>query len=119
MMKIPVWLKPAAWGAIGGALVLAILGFSQMGWVTPGTAQKMAQAKSDTAVVNALVPFCVAKAKSDPDAALMTKLKAEQSSYSRSDVVSKAGWATLNGDKFPNSDLARACSDHLFDMKVG
>ena len=118
-MKIPVWLKPAAWGAVAGAIVLAIVGFSQLGWVTPGTAQKMAQAKSDTSVIAALVPFCVDKAKADPDAALMTKLKAEQSSYSRSDVVTKAGWATLNGDKFPNSDLARACSERLFDMKVG
>lgn len=117
-MKIPVWLKPAAWGALAGAIVLAIVGFSQLGWVTPGTAQKMAQAKSDTAVISALVPFCVAKAKSDPDAALMPKLKAEQSSYSRSDLVTKAGWATLAGDKFPNSDLARACSEQLFEMKV-
>ncbi len=118
-MKIPVWLKPAAWGAVAGAVVLAIVGFSQFGWVTLSSAQKMAQAKSDTAVIAALVPFCVGKATADGDAALMTKLKAEQSSYSRSDVVTKAGWATLNGAKFPNSDLARACSEELFTMKVG
>lgn len=118
-MKIPVWTKPAAWGAVAGALVVAIGGFTQLGWMTAGTAERTAMVKSEAAVVTALVPFCVDKAKSDPDTALVPKLKAEQSSYSRSDMVTKAGWATLNGNKFPNSDLARACSDRLFEMKVG
>jgi hypothetical protein len=27
-MKIPAELKPAAWGAVGGAIALAIIGFT-------------------------------------------------------------------------------------------
>ena len=33
------------WGAVGGAIVLAIIGFVWGGWVTGGTAQEMAEQK--------------------------------------------------------------------------
>ena len=116
-MKIPVWLKPGIWGAVFGALAIAIIGFSQLGWTTSGTAEKLAQERADTAVVAALVPFCVAKAQQDPDKAVFAKLQAETSSYSRSDMVTKAGWATLGNDKSPNDALAHACSDKLNSAK--
>jgi hypothetical protein len=118
-MQIPVWTKPALWGAACGAIAMASLGFSQLGWKSSGTAEQMAQERSETAVVAALVPFCVAKAQQDPDLAVLAKFQAEQSSYSRSDMVSKAGWATFGGGKIPDSALARACSDKLHGLKVG
>ena len=65
-MQIPVWLKPGLWGAASGAVVMAIVGFSQLGWKTEGTAEQLAQDRADTAVVAALVPFCVAKAQMTP-----------------------------------------------------
>jgi hypothetical protein len=98
---------------------MAIVGFSQLGWKTAGTAEQLAQERSDTAVVAALVPFCVAKAQQDTDHAVLAKFQAEQSSYSRSDLVVKAGWATLGVAKSPDSSLARACSLQLYTMKSG
>ena len=41
-MKIPVWIKPGIWGAVVGAIAIAIIGFSQLGWSTSGTAEKLA-----------------------------------------------------------------------------
>ncbi len=38
-MNIPIETKPALWGAAGGAVVLAIVGFSWGGWVTSSTAE--------------------------------------------------------------------------------
>ncbi len=98
---------------------MAIVGFSQLGWTTSSTAEKLAQERADTAVVAALVPFCVAKAQQDPDKTTFAKLKAETSSYSRSDMVMKAGWATVGNDKTPDDALARACSDTLTTPKTG
>lgn len=118
-MQIPVWLKPGLWGAAGGAIAMAIVGFSQLGWTTKGTAEQMAQDRADTAVVSALVPFCVLKAQQDPDHATFAKFQAEQSSYSRSDLVLKAGWATVGGNTTPDDALARACSDKLHALKAG
>jgi hypothetical protein len=117
-MQIPEWLKPGLWGAVAGAIAMAIVGFWQLGWVTTTTANQLAQERADTAVVAALVPFCVVKAQQDPDSkTVLAKLQAEQSSYSRSDLVMKAGWATVGGDKAPDSALAHACSDKLNGAK--
>jgi hypothetical protein len=116
-MQVPVWTKPALWGAVVGAVGIAIVGFSQLGWRTSASAEQFAQDRADTAVVAALVPFCVTKAQHDPDQAILTKLHAEDSAYSRSDMVTKAGWATVGGGTSPDSALADACSQKLHDMK--
>ena len=118
-MQIPVWLKPGLWGAACGAVAMAVVGFSQLGWTTQKTAEQMAQDQSETAVVAALVPFCVAKAQLDPDHAALVKFQAEESSYSRSDLVMQAGWATVGGKTAPDSDLARACAEQLHAVKTG
>jgi hypothetical protein len=118
-MKIPVWVKPGVWGAGVGAIAMAIIGFSQLGWTTSGKAELLAQERASTAVVAALVPFCVAKAQLDPDKGIYAKLRAETSSYSRSDMVLKAGWATVGNDTSPDSALARACSEQLAAAKAG
>jgi hypothetical protein len=118
-MRIPVWVKPGIWGAVIGAIGISIVGFSQLGWTTAGTAAQLAQDRADTAVVAALVPFCVSKAELDPDKTTLAKFQAEESSYSRSDMVTKAGWATLAGEKQSDDALARACSDKLHGMKSG
>jgi hypothetical protein len=118
-MQIPVGLKPGLWGAVAGAIGMAIVGFWQLGWTTSGTAEQLAQQRADTAVVAALVPFCVVKAEQDPDKTVLAKFRAEESSYSRSDMVTKAGWATLAGGKSSDDALARACSEKLHGMKSG
>jgi hypothetical protein len=118
-MEIPMWLKPGLWGAAGGAAAMAIVGFSQLGWTTEGTADQLARDRADAAVVTALVPFCVVKAQQDPDHATLAKFQSEQSSYSRSDLVMQAGWATVGSKTAPDNALARACSDKLHAMKAG
>ena len=64
------------WGAAAGAVAMTIVGFSQLGWFTAGSADRMAQDRADTAVVAALVPFCVTKAQADPDHAVLVKVMA-------------------------------------------
>jgi hypothetical protein len=118
-MQIPVWLKPGVWGAVAGAIAMAIVGFWQLGWTTSATAQQLAQERADTAVIAALVPFCVVKAQQDPDKGVLAKFQAEQSSYSRNDLVMKAGWATVGNEKSPDNALARACAEKLNGMKSG
>jgi hypothetical protein len=117
-MHIPSWLKPGIWGAAVGAIAMAIIGFSQLGWTTASTAQQLAQDRASTAVVSALVPFCVAKAQQDPDKTPMRDFQAEKSSYSRNDIVMKAGWATVGDATIPDNALARSCSDKLTNAKV-
>ena len=95
--KDVAWRKPAILGAVVGAIAMTIVGFSTMGWTTAGAAERNAQDRADTAVASALVPLCLAKAKQDPEAAKLVKFRAEESAYTRYQLVSDAGWATVLG----------------------
>ena len=117
-MQLPSAVKPALWGAAAGAIAITIVGFSGLGWSTAATSQKVAQDAADTAVVAALLPFCVTKAEADPNLTILAKLQTEQSSYSRHDIVMKAGWATVGGAAAGRDDLARACADKLHGAKA-
>ncbi|MDH3472735.1 MAG: hypothetical protein OEM59_03495 [Rhodospirillales bacterium] len=112
-MNIPEWLKPGLQGAAVGAVALAIVGFSWGGWVTGGTAEKMAAAQAKLEVVAALVPICLEQSRQDPQAvATLAQLK-DTSSYQRSDMLMKAGWATMPGSSDPNRFVAKACMEKL------
>jgi dienelactone hydrolase len=112
-MKTPEWLKPGLQGAAVGAVALAIVGFSWGGWVTGGTAEKMASEQARLEVVAALVPICMEQSSQDPQVvATLAQLK-DTSYYQRSDMLMKAGWATMPGSSDPNRDVARACMEKL------
>ena len=66
-MNIPTQVKPAAWGVVGGAVAAMIIGFSWGGWVTGGTSHQAGAAQAADAVVQVLVPLCVAKAEAEPE----------------------------------------------------
>jgi dienelactone hydrolase len=65
-MNTPEWLKPGIYGAAVGAVALAIVGFSWGGWVTGGTAEKLASDQAKLEVVAALVPICLEQSSQDP-----------------------------------------------------
>ena len=112
-MNIPTWTKLGILGTIVGAAVLAIVGFSWGGWVTASTARKSSEAQMASSVATALTPYCIERSKSDPAAGkVLTELKAA-SSYDRSDVIEKAGWATPLGADKPNTALADLCEAEL------
>lgn len=112
-MKYPEWTKPAVYGAAAGAIVVAIAGFSVGGWVTGGTAEKMARVMSNEQVTMALVPVCIDLADKDPERASKVKLINEAALYNRHNEVMNAGWATVPGTTAANRELARACLDGL------
>ena len=110
-------LKIGMWSAIGGAIVLTIIGFSWGGWVTGGTAQKMAQEMADKAVVDRLAPICVIQFMQDPNKEERLKELQEMDSWKRGDYVKKQGWATMPGEKEPDSQVADECASRLMDLK--
>jgi hypothetical protein len=113
-MKSHPNIKPAAWGAVAGAVALAIVGFSWGGWMFGNTAEKMANARAETAVVVALTPFCVAKFEAQADAATkLAEFKKISSSWDRRSYIEKGGWATIPGSNTPNLVVADACAEKL------
>ena len=63
------WFKPAAWGVVIGAIGTMIIGFSWLGWTLGSTAERMAVERTDSAVIVALTPSCVARFMQQPGAA--------------------------------------------------
>jgi hypothetical protein len=113
-MNIPAWVQPAVYGAVVGAVALAIVGFSTWGgWMTRSGAKQAAATETASGIATALTPYCVAKSKSDPaSAAVLAELKAA-TGYNRRGVIEKAGWATPLGADKPNTQLAASCEIEL------
>ncbi len=106
-------IKAALWGAVGGALVLAIFGFAWGGWVLGGTAQNMAEEMAENAVVARLAPICVEQFNQDSDKDQKLKKLKEANSWERLGYVEKQGWATMPGEKEADSKVAEMCAELL------
>jgi hypothetical protein len=118
-MQIQVpWLKPAVWGAIIGGVLTMIIGFSWMGWMLGGTAERLALERSNAAVVVALTPSCINKFMQQPNAAVKLKELQTIDSWKQREFVEAGGWATSSGEKSPNSAVANACAEQLAKPKA-
>jgi hypothetical protein len=117
-MNIPAETKPALWGAVGGAIALAIIGFTWGGWVTGGKATEMANKQAETAVVAVLAPICVERFQKQPDSAAQLAALKETSSYKRADFIEEGGWATMVGSDKPAPGTARACANMLNNLAL-
>ena len=72
-MQVPTMLqgeslKRLLQGAAAGAIATIVVGFSWGGWSLSSTADTMAKARSELAVVAALAPVCADKFRALPDA---------------------------------------------------
>lgn len=111
-MKIPIETKPALWGVAGGAVAMAIVGFTWGGWITGGKAESTAVIRVNDAVVLALAPVCVDQFQRAADAkANLTELKKVET-WSQGDFVEKGGWAAVPGTNSSErvSAVAKVCA---------
>jgi alpha/beta superfamily hydrolase len=114
-MGVPSQLKPALWGAVGGAAALAIIGFTWGGWVTGSKADVLARQQVQAALVEVLTPICVDKFNRAADArAKLVELKKISSSLDRERFVRENDWAKFG--KESNSRVVDACADELYKL---
>ncbi len=97
-------------GAVGGAVILALIGFNWAGWVTAGTAQEMAKQMADDAVVDRLAPICVEQFNQDSEKDQKLQMLKDTTSYQRGGYVETQGWATMPGEKEPDIAVASECA---------
>ena len=110
-------IKLLLWGVGIGALVLLIVIFAT-GWVmTSSSAETKAKEMADKAVVDRLVEICVAQFKQDPEKDKKIKQMEEKNSYERDDYVKEQGWATMPGEKEPDSNVADECAKRIMELK--
>lgn len=112
-MKLPENTNAYLWGAVVGAIALAVVGFGWDGWVTGGTAAKNAAAAASESRVAALAPICADRFRAQDGSAAKVAELAKASSWDRGNVVEKSGFAIMPGSKTTDSDVARACAELL------
>ena len=114
-------IKPFVWGMAVGAIVLLIVIFSA-GWVvTSGSAKAEARLTAGRAVLDRLAPIAVAQFMQDPRKEERLKELKKLDYYgmnNRTDYVIKQGWATMPGEKEPDSRVAREVADLLAELKL-
>ena len=109
-------IKPGLWGALGGAIVLAIIGFAWGGWVTGGTAQEMAEEMAENAVVARLAPICVEQFRQDPEKDQKLIGLKKEDAWKRNNFVEKHGWSTMPGEKKPDGKVAERCAELIVQI---
>jgi hypothetical protein len=104
-----------------GAVVLLIVIFSS-GWVmTSGSAESKAKLISQEAVMANLAPIAVAQFMQDPNRQERLKEFKKLDSYgmnNRTDYVKTHGWATMPGEKEPNSRVAEEIAERLGKLNL-
>ena len=102
-----------------GAVASMVIGFSWGGWITGGTASRLAAERADTAVVAALTPICVEKFLQNSDAKVnLAVLQKISSTWEQGDYLQKGGWATQPGATSSDYHLARACAEKLVQVNT-
>ena len=112
-MNTPEWLKPGIYGAVIGAVLVGVVGFTWGGWVTGGTSNDRAMAMAHDDVVASMVPVCLDMARSDPAQADKMETIRAAKAYRRRDALMAAGWATMPGTDAPDRDIAQGCLKEL------
>jgi alpha/beta superfamily hydrolase len=111
-------IKPALYGAVGGAIALAIIGFSWGGWVTGGSAELIAKTRSDKAVIGALAPICASQFQKAPDAIAQQAVLISKSPWEQTKLVEASDWAKMPGTADVAEGVGRACADLIVKLKL-
>jgi len=117
MAALPEGWKPFSLGALAGAVIITWTGFDALGWKTASAVENLGKRQADVAVVAALATICDARFRKDAGFAAHLAELTKVERYSRGEIVTKAGWATMPGATEPNRDVGQACADLLIPTK--
>jgi hypothetical protein len=111
-----IWL----WSSAGCIVATIAVGFLWGGWVTGGTAARMASDAAAGARAQLAAMVCVAGFNLGPDAAAQLAVLKKASSYQRGDMLVKGGWLTMPGSTEPVAGAADICAQKLMsaDLKT-
>ena len=113
MVALPAGWKPFSLGALAGAVIITWTGFDALGWKTASASETLGKRQAETAVVHALASICDARYRNDANFPSHLAALQKLERYSRGELVSKEGWATMPGSKEPNREVGQACAELL------
>jgi hypothetical protein len=106
------------WSCVGCSVATMIVGFAWGGWVTGGTATRMAADAAHDARAQLAAASCVYRFNQGPEmSAQLAELKKVQS-YEVNSLLAKGGWVTMPGDPEPVVGTADICAQKLMNPTV-
>lgn len=106
----------AIWIAAAGVVATLVIGFGFGGWVTGGTASKMADQAAAASHNQLAAAVCAEQFMRAADARTrLAKLQALEW-WERDDLVAAGGWATMPGEKQADGAVAEMCAARLADQ---
>lgn len=95
-MNTPEWIKPAAYGAVAGAIAVALVGFMWGGWVTGGSARSLALEAADTSRTDLAAAVCAQNFLASDNARVnLAELKLLTSSMRQRTYIEDGDWAVM------------------------
>jgi hypothetical protein len=106
------------WSCVGATVATMIVGFAWGGWVTGGSAARMAAHVAHDARAQLAAASCVYRFNQGPEmSAQLAELKKVQS-YEVDSLLVKGGWVTMPGDQEPVVGAADICAHTLMNPTV-
>lgn len=105
------------WSCLGCVIATIYVGFAWGGWVTGGTAEKMAADFATLARAKLAAASCVNNFAQRADAEKqLAALKGMPNDYDRRNMIRDGGWAKIPGINEPISGAAELCAKNLSVM---
>lgn len=106
------------WTGVGCIVATLVLGFGPGGWVTGGTAGKMASEAADNARHQLAAAVCVEHFMRAANAGPRLQKLKDMTYYERDDLVAAGGWATMPDEKEANTVVADMCAMQLAELQA-
>jgi hypothetical protein len=104
------------WTVLVAVAATLVIGFGPGGWVTGGTADKMAADAGESAHNELAAQVCASAFMRAADArARLAKLESVQS-WERYQHIASGGWATMPGEKEADNTVAEMCAVRLAEQ---
>ena len=102
-------VKTMLGSAIGGAIIIMIVGFSWGGWVLGSTSLQNGERMAQDAVIDRLAPVCLAQYNQDPDKEDKFNIMKNKYDWEKEEFIRKQGWATMPFEEEPDDNVAGLC----------
>ena len=105
-------LKHSVWGAVGGAAIAMMVGFTWGGWTTAKGTTKA----SDAAVTAVQAAICAAQFMMAPAHDVKVKEFQATDGYRRTEFVEKGGWDRMPGQEKAAWGVSDTCASNIAAM---
>ena len=102
-------VKTMLGSAIGGAIIIMIIGFSWGGWVLGSSSVRNGELMAQDAVANRLAPLCLAQYNQDPEREDKFNIMKAKYDWEKKEFIRNQGWATIPFEDEPDNDVAELC----------